>query len=995
MSALIRFVAFAIVAPGLLFAVSARAGIVDQTANRELGQIDLNHNILNFGGPAGLNGPQDVAIDRSVTPNRLYVVDTGNNRVLGYANESSLSNGDPAELVIGQPDSFSALANFSVTNPSTLWSPVAAAVDSNGNLYVVDQKHNRVLEYDSPFSQCGGTFPCINAGAQRVFGQLGSFSSADCEAASTDSLCVPAGVAVDSGDNLYVLDQGNSRVLEFNTPTRDTGPGSNDTTADMVFGQHGSFTASGCSDNPGGQPTADTLCLQSYWGYPNPPAFSMTLAVDGADNLWVPDPYNARVLEYDDPIAKSGAMPGTPGHQGDTTADFVIGLGASGNNFDSGFCDQAISTTSLCFPRGIAIDPAGNVYVRDEGSDYFGIFGYGRVLGYLNPLMAPSSSCPGCGDAAADFVFGENGNFTTSTCTSGPGGGSSDASSLSCAVSIGLGTDMEGTLFAADSDTNRVLRYSMPTNRQVADLVLGQQNLSQTRVNLLDARGLGNPTGIAVDSSTPTPHLYVADSTNNRVLGWLEAEGFANGAAADLVIGQPDFVSAECAQPSANTLCQPQGIVVDRKGNLFVADASNSRVLVYPVPFDACSSFPCVLSQTESPSIVFGQSGNFTSGGCGDYVSTTADTLCTPYGVAVDQLENVYIADTGNSRVLKYYNPLARSRGTTGSPGHSGDTTADLVIGQGSSGRDFSSSGCRSGPSDPNWLCNPTGLALDSRRNLYVVQDGVWEYFRPAAASGRRTIPGRAGDVTADRFFGHNGFDQNGNCVNGPDCLFSAQAIAVDGRGNLFVADGEGRVLEYFDPAASGGGTPGTPGSAGDTTADLVLGQAGSFSTNACNGADEAIVRVPEEPATATNLCFPSGVAMDPLSNLYVSDAGNHRVLAFDSVPKAGSLKVAPSAINFGSVVSETTKSADLALRNVTNVQTGLSIYIAAEAVSSPFAIKKNCVGILRPGQVCKLTVTFEPTDSMHHYSTLLITDNVGSGAQIVPISGSGAVRSR
>src|SRR5579862_4133356 len=207
MNALIRFLAFAIVAPGLLFAVSSRAGIQDQTANRELGQTNLYHDMLNFGGPAGLNAPQDVAIDRSVTPNRLYVVDTGNNRVLGYSNESSLSNGEPAELIIGQPDSFSALVNFSVTNRNTLWSPVAAAVDSNGNLYVVDQKHNRVLEYDSPFSQCGGTSPCINAGARRVFGQLGSFSGADCEAASTDSLCVPAGVAVDSGDNLYVLDQ--------------------------------------------------------------------------------------------------------------------------------------------------------------------------------------------------------------------------------------------------------------------------------------------------------------------------------------------------------------------------------------------------------------------------------------------------------------------------------------------------------------------------------------------------------------------------------------------------------------------------------------------------------------------------------------------------------------------------------------------------------------------------------------------------------------------
>jgi sugar lactone lactonase YvrE len=964
-----------------------------KTANRELGQADLNHNMLNFGGPAGLDAPQNVAVDRSVTPNRLYVVDTRNNRVLGFADQSSLINGSPADLVIGQPDFFSALGSTSIARSATLLSPVAAAVDSSGNLYVADQGNNRVVEYDSPFAQCNGTYPCVSAGAQRVFGQSGSFSTNKCNfdnfsrGVSADSLCFPAGVDADSHGNLYVLDQGNGRVLEYNTPTMISGPGSNDTTADVVFGQHGSFTSSGCTDL-GGTPSADTLCLQSYWGFPDPPPFSMTLAVDSADNLWVPDSFNARVLEYDQPLAKQGGMPRIPGHPGDTTADFVIGLGASGNNFDAGFCDQPTGATSLCHPSGVTVDPAGDVYVRDEGSDYFGVFGYGRVLGFLNPLMTASSSCPGCGDASADIVLGENGNFASAICTS-PEGGIVDASSLSCADSIGLAADAQAAVFAADSGTNRVLKYDTPVTNQRANLVLGQTNLSQSRVNFLDARGLGSPTGIAVDSSTPTPHLYLADSMNNRVLGWRDAVGFANGASADLVIGQEDFESAECAQTSANTLCQPWGVAVDLKGNLFVADTVNSRVLAYPGPFEACSSFPCILSQTESPRMVFGQSGSFTSGGCGDYVSTTADSLCTPYGVAVDQSENVYIADTGNSRVLKYYNPLAPHGGRPGTPGHSGDTTADLVIGQGSSGTDFVASGCQGGPPDRNRLCYPTGLAIDGHGNLYVVQDGIWEYFKPGLPSGSRTTSGHAGDVTADVFFGGRGFDQNGNCLSGPDCLFDPQASTVDRSGNLFVADGEGRVLEYFNPGARGGGTPGRPGSAGDSTADVVLGQGGNFSVNACNGADEIIVRVPERPATATNLCFPSGVAVDPIGSLYVSDSGNHRVLAFDSMPMAGSLTVSPGAIDFGTVAENTTKRRNITLRNVTN-KTGSPIGIVDETTASPFAVKKQCVGTLHPGRICHVTVTFTPTDTMPHTATLVINDNVVDGPQKEQLRGTG-----
>jgi sugar lactone lactonase YvrE len=950
------------------------AGTQNGIADRELGQFGLVDNMVDFGGPAALNFPTAVAIDHSVSPNRIYVVDTDNNRVLGYADETKLMNGSSADLVIGQADFFSAVANASST-ANNLVEPVSATVDSAGNLYVADWGDSRVLEYDAPFSKCGGVFPCVNAGAQRVFGQKGSFSTGLCNlglfssGVTADSLCLPAGVAVDSAGNLYIADAANNRVLEYNTPTQSTGPGSNDTTPDMVFGQHGSFTSSSCS-----LPSPDSLCLQRVPRFMASIPFNVVLAVDSSDNLWIPDSDYQRVLEYDRPLALSGGMPGTPGHPGDTTADFAIGVGLNGERPAVDPCTQPGAST-FCTPSAVALDAHGNVYVRDEdGSD--DRLNYTRILGFDNPLIPSGASCPGCGDAVADFVFGQNGSFTSAGCTS-----TVDASTLSCKDPIALAIDNAGALFAADSGNNRLLKYDTPITEQVANLVLGQVDFAASLVNLLDAKSLDAPQGLAVDTSAPRNHLYVADRINNRVLGWLDAAGFSNGAPADLVIGQPDFSSTVFGfglEPK--TFSSPEGVAVDSKGNLYVADAGNNRVLEFPNPFAACPSFPCVLSQVEAPALIFGQGPPGNSDSC---PGASADRLNFPTAVAVDRSGNVYVSDTGYNRVLKYYDPLAKSGGMPGKPGHRGDTTADLVIGQDATGRSFESCTCAA-PLDGTGLCAPAGLALDKKGNLYVAEDHVLEYFRPALPPRNRPVAvGLPGDVTADAVFGVT----NPACPAGPDCLFEANAIAIDPAGNVFIADtGNSRVLEYLDPTAGGGGTPGTPGARGDRTADLVLGQNGSFSTDTCNGSGQLFVA--DGAASAASLCFPSGLALDGLLNLYVSDNGNHRILAF--APVAGNLTVSPSTIDFGTVTENTTTPRSVTLKNVGSSKNGLAIGIAGESTSSPFAVKKECIGTLRPGRTCNVTVTFTPTDAMARTGTLVINDNSTATPHKVPLTGIG-----
>ncbi len=280
------------------------------------------------------------------------------------------------------------------------------------------------------------------------------------------------------------------------------------------------------------------------------------------------------------------------------------------------------------------------------------------------------------------------------------------------------------------------------TGDTIADQVLGQADFLHESPNTVDGASLSAPDFVAIDRKASPNHLYLADTANNRVLGWKNAASFTNGAAADLVIGQPDFFSSRInvtssGPPASNTLSGPTGVAVDSNGNLYVADTGNNRVLEYAAPFDVCTSLPCVGRGADS---VFGQLGDFSAGGCnlaGFTGAPDADSLCVPNGIALDSHDNLYIADTTNNRVLEYITPLA----VTAIAG-SGDATPDLVFGQGASGTAFTVNTCNNGGITGTSLCGPRGVALDGSDNLYISDTGnsrVLEYDEVANPPGNVT----------------------------------------------------------------------------------------------------------------------------------------------------------------------------------------------------------------------------------------------------------------
>ncbi|HVP12137.1 MAG TPA: NHL repeat-containing protein [Phycisphaerae bacterium] len=370
-----------------------------------------------------------------------------------------------------------------------------------------------------------------------------------------------------------------------------------------------------------------------------------------------------------------------------------------------------------------------------------------------------------------------------------------------------------------------------------ADAVLGQTTFSTNLANqggAPSASTLQEPRGLFADSAG---RLWVADNANNRVLMWSNATSFANGAAADLVLGQADFASNLAnrggANPAANTISGPRSVVVDSAGRLYVADSSNFRILRFDPPF----------SNGMNAVQVFGQAGSFTTANQAAINAATADNLGNPDGIGIDPQDNLFCTDRFLSRVVRYNTPA-----TT-------DTTADLVIGQ----PNFTSAGGNQGATPAaNTVDHCIACFIDAAGNLYVADEfNNRVLLFPAPLSN---------NMNASRVYGQPNFTTNGpnqggisaNSMNGP------VGVAIDPiSGNLYVADGPNmRILEFTTPQTN-------------STASRVFGQGGDFTTNTVN----------KGGVSADSIDDVAGVSLDAAGNLYAGDRLNHRVLRYDIAP--------------------------------------------------------------------------------------------------------------
>jgi uncharacterized protein (TIGR03382 family) len=760
------------------------------TPEAVVGQVNVNHSRPNRVDARGLDGPRGIALDTSVTPNRLYVADTNNNRVLVWLDATGAGAGRPADLVVGQPDfDERACATTATERERTLCQPSSLAVDATGRLFVADNGFCRVVAFTRPVMNGP---PVAQVWGQPNASTVGcTFSPGPSTVAFRTDFYWGGSVAVNARGDLFVADDFFRRVLRF--PSQGPAPAWPATVATQVFG-----------------PT--TFTTYGSCGLSNTPCAPRGLAASDSA-LYVGDVY--RVLEY--PSFPDGGYSTTPtlvlgqasisvGNvfsptlAANTVEPYGLALSPSGNLavanrqrvlvFTPPLSNNKPATTVLAqpdfvsqptfgSPRAVAFGSTGHVFTAD--------FDTHRVLWYPAP-QAPTGAAP------SSVVYGQP-NLTATTPNFVEAGGMN--------APRGLVVDRSTTpnrLWVADSRNRRVLGWNTTsfTTGQVPDVVLGQPDFVTVtpRPTAPGTSSLSEGTSfVAVGSGL----VLVSDAQFNRVLGYRPT-----GGPPVAVFGQSSFTSSDF---DAGWLDQTQGtqLASTPTGEALAPHAGASRIVA--LQWDGGSRLSAVAIMGQDRPDLFAPNRTKPTGFHGP-LATAVDRSVTP--------NRLYVADANNHRLLVWNNVRALQSGTP----------PDAVLGQ------PTMADHRPGTSATR-LWFPAAVAVDSTGRVAVADQGNHRVLLFNAPFG----PG--GDLVADAVLGQTSFtDNRPNRDAGPnaDTLWVPGVLTFTPRGSLVVADTANSRLLWFDP-------PFFTGKA--ATAQFGQTSFTSTSSNGCSASTNGTVCVP------------------------------------------------------------------------------------------------------------------------------------------------------
>jgi uncharacterized protein (TIGR03437 family) len=631
------------------------------------------------GGPplaAQFSNIQGIAIDRL---GNLYLSDTDHHRV------RKVSAGTVTTIAGTGVAGFSGDGKAAVD--AQLNFPYGLALDSAGNVYVADLGNQRVRRIGTD-----GVIITIAGTGRKA-------SSPDGDAPTSTSLLSPRNVAVDAAGNLYIAEFEGHRVRKL-TPD----------------GKLGTVAGTGVAGWSGDGAHA----IAAQLNYPAGMAF------DRAGTLYIADSGNHMVRQL--------------------YADGMIGTLLGG---DTG--------KRLSYPVAVAVDRAGTLYVGDSSSVVRAFTPAGEWTTYAGTGLASFSGDGGPATGAAltkpnDLAADLNGNlfiadgmrarrvdpFGSIVTMAGDGyvhsvgdGGLATMAQLYQPSALTL--DSAGNLFIADTGTERIrqvrLDGTIATAAGTGVAALGPAD-GGPAVN----SALKSPMGVAVDAAGS---VVVADTYNHRVvqitpartLGTVVGTGIAG-------------LSPEATPPLLAQLRGPCGVCMDRAGSLYIVDTSNHRVLsllpgglVYTAAGNGAGGYagdsgqarfallnaPSACATDSAGNLFIADTANHAirkvdragvistvagvgvQGASGDERAAVNAALASPRGVVVDDMGDIFIADTGNHRIRQVTpDGVIHGIAGTGAAGFSGD----------------------GGAAAGALLNGPQGLFLDGAGDLYFADTG-------------------------------------------------------------------------------------------------------------------------------------------------------------------------------------------------------------------------------------------------------------------------------
>jgi DNA-binding beta-propeller fold protein YncE len=985
---------------------SGNVYIADSGNNRVLKEtISAGSYTESMVSTSALSWPSGIAVDGS---GNAYIADSGNNRVL----IETLSVGSYTE---------------STVPTSALSYPSSVAVDGSGNIYIADTGNNRVViemlssgsytesavptsttAYPSGVVVAGsGNVYIADTGNNRVLLETLSAGSYTESTVPTSALSYPSGVVVAGSGNVYVVDTGNNRVLKesFSDPpnlsfaSTALGSTSSDSPQAVTLVNAGNaalnFPIPGSGNNPS-IATNFTLNNSGLSACPKVSAGSSTAGMLGAGQscllLISFTPAATGSISGTLVLTDNALNPTVPGYTAQSILLSGIGTGSTPQSItfgsipaqsvnsilaltataSSGLPVSFTSTTpAICTVTGTTASLLASgtctIQANQGGSSVYAAAPAVTQSFTVNPLAQTITF----GTIPAQTANTSVGITLTATASSGLPVSFTSTTPAICTVSASM-----VTLLASGTCT---IQASQAGNALYAAAPMVTQSFAVESVNPLTGRNLGTVNIGSASSAIAVPITFNTAATLGSVSVLTQgATGldFVYAGAETCTVGTSYNASGSC---TVNVTFKPM-LAGTRYGAVVLLDGSGNAI-----------------GTSYLQGLGVGPQVNFLPGA---ETTVSTSTLYNPSGVVVDASGNVYIADYGNSRVLKetasantYTESTVPTSSLSGPSGVAVDGSGNLYIADSANNRvlkETLSAGSYTESTVPTSALNwPSGIAVDGSGDVYIADTGNNRVLMETLSAGSYT------ESTAPT-----------------SALSYPSGVAVDGSGNLYIADsGNNRAL--VETLSAGSYTESiVPTSALSFPAGLTVDGSGNIFI-----ADSGNSRVLKEMLSASiyvestvptsGLNWPSGVAVDGSGNVYIADSGNNRMLKEDFAD--------PPSLSFGATAPGSASSDSpqiVTLENVGNATLNFPIPSSGNnpSISANFTLNgsgaasscplvsagSSAAATLAAGQSCLLPISFTPQAAGTFNGTLVLTDNTlnaaapGYAAQSILLNGIG-----